>query len=331
MMNTHLATIEKITAVKSHPNADRLDLVQVLGYTCVTQKDLYKEGDHIVYVKTDTILPDSEWAEGYKKYSPNRVKAVKLREVFSEGIIIPIENVKELLDSTNLKTDVTNNLNITKFVPPIPQDLNAKSSILPYQMPATDEERFENFEKEKLPFGDLVDVTWKVDGQSCSMGYNLEEDYFFITTRNQELKLDSVNNYIYCEKLHNIKSKLTDYCKKYNISLVLRGEIYGKGIQSTKYNPHSKLNVNIAFFDTYDLNARKHQRKGSLHYFVNVCDAIDLPLVPVLEENVILTQDLIDYYSTGVEKLNNNTFEGVVVKHSKGSFKVMNKFYDTKK
>lgn len=331
-----LATIEKITEVKAHPGADRLDLVKVLGYTCVVQKGLYKVGDFIVYIKTDTVLPDSGWAAGYKKYAPNRVRAVKIREIFSEGVIVPINLILNELRSidlliNNVGYDVTDRLNITKFIPPIPQDLDAKSSVLPYQMSATDEDRWENFLVEdspkNLPYGKMVDLTLKIDGQSCTIGYNLEDDYFFITTRNQELKLDSINNYTYCAKRHDIENKIKSYCKKYNISLALRGEVYGKGVQSSKNNPHSKENVNVAFFDTYDLTARRYHRKGSLHYFENVCNEMNLPIVDLIESDVILTQDLIDYYSN----LDGDLFEGVVIKHSNGSFKIINKHYDSKK
>jgi len=85
------ATIEIISEVKSHPNADRLDLVKILGFQCVTEKGLYKEGDRIVYIRPDSVLPLENWTEGYRKYSPNRIKSAKLRGEWSEGIVVPME------------------------------------------------------------------------------------------------------------------------------------------------------------------------------------------------------------------------------------------------
>lgn len=93
------ASVEIIKSVKAHPNADRLDLVQVLGFQCVTQKGLYSEGDRIVYVRPDAVLPEEAWAEEYRKYSPKRIKAVKLRGIFSEGVVLPTKTVLNILNS----------------------------------------------------------------------------------------------------------------------------------------------------------------------------------------------------------------------------------------
>src|SRR5699024_2766158 len=108
VVENELVTLEVIEKVSKHPNADRLDIVNVAGYQCVTQKDLYEEGDLVAYIRTDTVLPDAEWAKPYKQYSPNRVKAVKLRGEWSEGIIVPIK-------------EVLNSLGVQKYEAPAPQ------------------------------------------------------------------------------------------------------------------------------------------------------------------------------------------------------------------
>ena len=333
-----LATIEKIESVKKHPNADRLDLVTILGYQCVTQKGLYKAGDWVVYIKTDTVLPDDEWAEGYKKYSPKRVKAVKLRNEWSEGVVLPwIEFFNEWSSKGNIAaitlvegTDVSKHLNITKYEPPIPQDLKAKASRLPYEMPKTDENRWENMVK-RLPIGELVDITLKIDGSSATYGYKLDEDSFFVTSRGQELNYDLVNNYTLPLGKYGIEGLLKEYCKKHNVSIALRGEVYGEGIQSMKKNPHSKLPKDVAFFSVYLIDEKRYARKGDKHYFVNVCKELNLPTVDMLQENVVLTEGLIDYYSKLDALISIGYFEGVVVQHSNGSFKIINKNYDSQK
>ena len=71
--------------------------------------------------------------------------------------------------------------------------------------------------------------------------------------------------------------------------------------------------------------------KGHEHYFLNVCRLLNIEHVPVVEENVELTPELIEKYSIELKKINGKPFEGVVIKHSKGSFKVMNKYYDMNK
>jgi len=51
----------------------------------------------------------------------------------------------------------------------------------------------------------------------------------------------------------------------------------------------------------------------------------------MIEEDVIITQELIDNYSKELKKLNGFPFEGIVIKHANGSFKIINKHYDANK
>jgi tRNA-binding EMAP/Myf-like protein len=142
-----IASIEKLISVEPHPNADRLDLVKVLGYQCVTERGLHSPGDLIIYIQPDSVLPeDAEWAEGYRKYSPTRIKAVKLRGEFSEGVIFPMKDFLEVMNKIYTiedfleGTDVSALLGITHYEPPMPQDLSAKG-LLPLGIPKTDETR----------------------------------------------------------------------------------------------------------------------------------------------------------------------------------------------
>lgn len=332
------ATVEKITNKRPHPNADRLDLVDVLGYQCVTEKGLYENGDAIVYIRTDTVLPDTKWAEGYKKYSPVRVRAVNLRGEWSEGIIVPFDLLRENGINFHMAVyfgmDVSERIGVTKYVAPVSQDLDVISMILPEQLPATDEKRWEEYSDEELPLGEVCDITLKTDGSSTTHGYILVNDYPFVTNRSNELRIDKENNYTKPYHDLGVGEKLKGYCTKYNISLALRGEVYGNNIQFSSKNHHSKIKgVHIAYFSTYimERNKRGYANKGSQHYYINVCRELGLPTVELLEENVILTKELIEKYSSGITTINGLPFEGVVVKHAKGSFKIINKNYDSKK
>ena len=238
--------------------------------------------------------------------------------------------VKQYLpDNLEIGQDVTDLLNIVHYEPPVPQQLDAKG-LLPFNIPKTDEKRWEE-QLNKLPFGELVDVTLKIDGQSWSSYYHLFDDIFGVLGRTLEYKMDCPNNYTNLVTKYNIKSKLKQYCEENNVSLCIRGESYGEGIQSMPNNPHSKLQKDLAIFSVYNIDKKEYERKGSNHYFINVAKALNLPHVMIVEENVILTQELIDKYSTGITTINGVSFEGVVVQHANGSFKIINKDYDSKK
>jgi RNA ligase (TIGR02306 family) len=327
------ATIELIDTVNPHPDADRLDLSMVLGYQCVTQKGLYVGGEKIVYIRPDSLLPIELWTESYRKYAPKRIKAVKLRGEVSKGIIVPFEilpqDIQDKLATMNVGDDVSELIGVTHWEEPQPQDLQAKGG-LPFGIPKTDEERHENLRR-NLPLGQRGDVTLKVDGQSCSFFYDVESDKFGVLGRTFEYHEIFTNNYTAHIERYDIKNKLIEYCKKYNVSLCVRGESYGQGIQSFEINPHSKLEKGWAMFAVWSITDHDHAEKEHPHYFLNVAKETGFPTVPILEEDVEITQELLDKYSKGITKINGKPFEGVVVKHAKGSFKIINDDYDSKK
>jgi RNA ligase (TIGR02306 family) len=328
------ATIEIVSNVIKHPNADRLDICTVLGYQCVTKRDQFKVGDRVVYVRPDSVFPDSDWAQEYKKYSQKRVKAVRLRDYWSEGVIIPFDALPpvtaEAAKDCLIGDDVSDLLWISHYEPPAPTDLSAKGG-LPYGIPMTDEERWENFDQSKLPFGELVDLLLKVDGQSNSFYRHFTDKVFGVLGRKLELKPELSNNYTNNVSRYDIERKLTEFSEKYQMSIVIRGESYGTGIQTMEINPYSKLSNGWAMFSVYLIDERRYARKGEPFYFLNVAKELDLPTVKLVEENVVLTPELIKKYSEELKELYGKPFEGIVVQHSKGSFKIINKHYDSNK
>lgn len=329
------ASIELIAEVKPHPNADRLDLVKVLGFQCVTQKGLYKGGENIVYIRPDALLPVEKWTEEYRKYSPKRIKPVKLRGEWSEGIIVPFEILPQEIqdeltaDGSYIGQDVSELLGVTHYEEPAPQDLQAKGG-LPFGIPKTDEERFENWYN-KLPFGETVDVQLKIDGQSCSYFYDVETAKFGVVGRTIEYHDIFDNNYTAHIARYDIKNKLIEFCTRENVSLCIRGESYGAGIQSSGVNPHGQGPKGWAMFSVYLIKERRYAEKGDPYYFKTVAEKLGLPIADMIEEDVVLTPDLIEKYSTGITTLNGKPFEGVVVKTKDTSFKIINKHYDSKK
>ena len=63
-----LASIQKIKAVMPIPDADRLELVQVLGWKCVGGKDEFHVGDMVVYFEIDSFLPVCDEFEFLRKF-----------------------------------------------------------------------------------------------------------------------------------------------------------------------------------------------------------------------------------------------------------------------
>lgn len=177
--------------IEEHPNADVLELAVVGDYRSIVRKGQFKTGDLGVYIPEAAVLP--EWLiaslglEGkLAGKQKNRVKAVRLRGVLSQGLVYPATDVS--VDAAypeyaiELHNDVagtfgmtkvfypvkegsvvTEELGITKYEPPIPVHMagevfNAHGMTLKYDI--------ENAKKfpDVLQEGEEVVMTEKIHG-----------------------------------------------------------------------------------------------------------------------------------------------------------------------
>lgn len=97
------AEVVRVTGVKPHPNADRLDLVQFdmatgpCAYQVVSGRGEFKAGDLAGYFSVDSIVPTAhpnfkfltERLDGQGK-ATYRLRAARLRGIFSQGLLVPV-------------------------------------------------------------------------------------------------------------------------------------------------------------------------------------------------------------------------------------------------
>ncbi len=338
---TNLATIQSILAVEKHPNADRLDVVQIQGFKCIVGRDQWKRGDLVAFVAPDSVLPvDRPWTAPYRARS-SRVKAAKIRQIWSQGVVESLD----VVGYTGVREpgrDITEDLGVIKYEAPTPQDLNV-SGPFGYGIPKTDECRSEQLDY--IPYGERVDVSLKIDGQSWTAFVKLEPEVdgpafemiqsFNVVRgvggRSFLYKADSVNNYTRNEAQYGVLDKLEAFCRVNGVSLALRGESHGNGIQKGDHNPHSKLPLSLALYSTWLIDERCYARKGHPLYIFDLAPKLGLPTVPLLERDVVLTPELIRKYSEELETVDGKPFEGVVVQWAGGSFKIINLHFDQRK
>ena len=321
-----LASVELIKNIAPHPNADRISIAEVLGFQCIIPKDTYSIGQKIVFIAPDTVLPENTWAGFYLTKNKTRVKSQKIRGIWSVGIVESLERLGVPFD-TEVGAEISSLIGVYRYELPVPQNLDAKGT-LPFGIFKTDESNYQSIDN--LPFSQEVIVTLKKDGSSSSFYCKLdgEKVYTGVTSRSMDLKLESFNPWTEADKKFNVLEKLKKYCLKHQTSLCLRGEITGKNLNDSSVNPDSKGPLRLSIYNLLNLN--------SLHYksfdkCVELCKELDIPSVPILER-AILTPELIKKYSEDLESIDGKPFEGCVFKESNGnSFKVLNKFYDSKK
>lgn len=329
-----LASIEKITRVYAHGNADSLECAEVRNCQVIVPKGKYKEGEKIIFIWPDSILPDKPWAEFYKAKS-SRVRAIKLRGMWSFGVVESIENIIRSEDTysgySDLRglydlpegTDIAEQIGVSKYEPPPPKDLKAKGNI-PFGIPKTDEENHYKFDN--LPYDGLCTVTRKRDGSSASFYYNLSDESFGAMSRSLELKTECLNSWTEHIPQYDIENKLRDYCKTNNVSLCIRGESFGNGRNGHKANVDAKLPTSWEMFSVWNIEERRYVPLNEQHNFIDVANACGFSHIPILEKDVTLTKELIDKYRN-----DDIGFEGVVIHCNGETFKVINLIYDSKK
>lgn len=278
--NSSVCFIGKIKKITKIENATNIELAQINGWTSIVQKGIHKEGNLILCVTTDAVIPD-ELAEkwGVKQYlrKGNRVRTVKLRGVYSECILIPLFDVPSKTTLVDEGMDLMEHLNIFKYEPPeiIVRDNTGRKHKYHQNPNFHVYHKFPNFKNVPNVFNedDFVIVTRKIHGTNARYGIVkknklslldkirkffgnkwIEYEYVY-GSHNVEKGSDSQGFYstdVWKEiaDKYDIKNKLWDFFKHSEIktNFIIYGEIYGPGIQGEKYN-YGLKERNIAFFD----------------------------------------------------------------------------------
>jgi hypothetical protein len=190
--------------IEEHHNADALELAVVGDYRSIVRKGAYATGDMGVYIPEGAIVP--EWLieelgltgrlAGKQK---NRVKAVKLRGVLSQGLIMPVinewkgvhtvwnggENKGTRYPETTLfeGDDLTEFLGITKYEPVIPTCMNGEVWNAFGMTPKYDIENIKKWPDVINECTDHVTFTEKLHGTWACFGYHPDSDIPIVTSK----------------------------------------------------------------------------------------------------------------------------------------------------
>lgn len=194
-MSTFEVKIVEI-AIEPHNNADALEIAQIKGYQSIVRKDQFQTGDRAVYIPEQSIVPEwilkrlGLWDEEKGKgklagKQGNRVKAVKLRGVLSQGLLYKVSRLPsdETLWGLELEDDliavqdgqeVSSELGIIKWEPPIPTHLSGEvANVYGYTL-NYDIENVKNH-PEVIDFlienAVEVEITEKIHGTWCCIGF----------------------------------------------------------------------------------------------------------------------------------------------------------------
>ena len=129
-------TVEKIKTLKPITGADRIEeaVLDGIDFSFVVAKNKFKVGDQCIYIPLDSVVPhDIQTKLGIagKLDSKNRIRTVRLKGVYSEGVAEHLSFIQPLLDVNPFPTsqEITDHLNITKYEPPEVGEENQKASV----------------------------------------------------------------------------------------------------------------------------------------------------------------------------------------------------------
>ena len=338
--------------IEEHPNADAIELARVGDYLCIVGKGQFKTGDLGVYIPEAAIVP--EWlledlglVGKLAGKAKNRVKAMKLRGVVSQGLIHPVrydENHPEkdgfmlffndphgLADiSVEKGRDVTDLLGIVKYEPPIPSSMsgevfNAVGRTIHFDI--------ENIKKypDILEEGEEITITEKLHGTWCCMGYHpdVEENNGRVITskglsgRGLAFKFNEQNEKnLYVQMYHQLTNGIgQDIMERFcrldvhndGDPFYILGEVYGKGVQDLAY-----VDGNEKAFRVFDIYVG--EPTGG-HYLSpeevkNICKELDIDTVPVLYSGPY-SKEMVEELTNGKETVSGKELhmrEGIVIR-----------------
>ena len=234
--------------IEEHPDADAIEIARVDGYLSVVRKGQFQSGDIAAYIPENSVLPDWLIAEmglvgKLAGAELNRVKAIRLRGVLSQGLLWPVEGAA-------LNEDVTDRLGVTKHIPRIPHNMQGEMYPVPGMTVSFDIEDIKKYPKVLYP-GEEIVATEKLHGTYCQLGYY--QDQPIITS-----KTPAQNGVAYHDNEANLKNLYVQVAHQYQEQLealhqihptfYLMGEIYGRGVQDLQYGTTDK---HFRTFDVY--------------------------------------------------------------------------------
>jgi RNA ligase (TIGR02306 family) len=163
--------IQRITNIISHPNADRLNLLNLGGYQYISNKDMnYQLGDLVLTIPEEhDVSAYPQLKEPFRLQDDMIIRRMQLRGAISQGIIVSSELLAEMgfnIEDLPVNTDLCGLLNIPEYVRPIPEEL--LDVIEPYKHAFVKYHDCIYPAASLIPMGSDVSITEKIHGNQCN-------------------------------------------------------------------------------------------------------------------------------------------------------------------
>ncbi len=260
-MSEYKVPFTAILNIEDHPNADRLSIATVYGFSVIIPKNRYSVGSLVIYVPIDSIIPqnleDHLFPPDAKvKLTKHRVRQIRLRKIASQGMLISKKEIKEVygIDLKEEEKNYAEILGITKYEPPAPkfngvsggkkrnkplenplfQKYNGLNNIKWFPTMFTEDEivvcqekiHGTNSRAGMLPYA--ANTIWKKIKRFLGLTPKFE---FCFGSNNVQLQERPEFTGYYDDNVYGKVFKALDTDKKLKNNEIIYGEIYGSGIQ----------------------------------------------------------------------------------------------------
>lgn len=286
----------KIDEIEKHGNADSLGIVTVHGGypVCVRLSD-WRPGMLAAYIPVDSVV-DLTRPE-FNFLDKGRIKAKRLRGVFSMGLLIPAP------DGSQEGDDVTDLLGVQHWDPELnnPGGNSGEDEAAPkgWLFPTyTDIEPFRRH-KHELNLGESVIVTEKIHGANARFAWDGER--LWVGSRTRIKRQHEDNMWWRIAERMKIAEAISAY--PYHVFF---GEVFGQ-VQDLRYGVEG---ATFRVFDVFNGNTGRYLNSSDAREAANDCG---LPWVPVLYEGP-WDPERVNEWAEGQSKLAEHVREGFVVK-----------------
>ena len=111
-MREKLAHVESIKNIEPIAGADNIVLATILGWEVIVKKDEFKVGDLAIYIEIDSVVDISRPEFAFLEKRGCKIKTMKMRGVYSQGLILPLNSYGKNYKKLKEGDDVTKHFNI---------------------------------------------------------------------------------------------------------------------------------------------------------------------------------------------------------------------------
>lgn len=289
--------VVEIGEITKHPDADTLSYTHVLGgYPVIFRTGDYQEGSRAVYIPVDSVVETSRPQFSFLSDTPNyRIRAKRLRGIFSLGLLIPAEPEWEV------GQDVQELLGVVKWEPTLPVEMGGENKSCPFDFPIYTDIDGLRRRPNLLLEGEEVVLTEKLHGSNSRFVW--WNDELWVGSHKCVKQQSDTNMWWRVAEQYGLTNKLERFP-----NVALFGEVYGQ-VQDLKYGAKPG-ELKFAAFDAKNLDLPHYY---NVDQFAAFCLELDIPTVPILYRGP-WSFNLVPAYSNGTSTLAENVREGFVVR-----------------